>query len=625
MPPHDNLAAGEGACPTSGRVPIITAVVRRLALWFCCLAAVAAPTVTKVDPPSWWTGHPTASVRLLIRGKGLRDADVKGARGLEVIQSRSNDDGTYLFVDVKPRRAGSYNLRITTRGGSANAPFEVLDPLPPKGRFQGFSSNDLIYMIMPDRFADGDPSNDDPPVSKGLTDRSRPRFYHGGDFQGIIDHLSYLKELGVSAIWLAPVYDNANTIGPGKDETGYHGYHPVDFYAVDEHFGTLAKLRELVDKAHQNGIKVILDMVLNHTGPLHPWLNDRPLDDWYHGTPEHHLNETYQIWTLLDPHAGATMRLPVLDGWFANTLPDLNQDEPEVKQYLIQNTLWWIESTGIDGIRADAMPYVPRTFWHDWNEAIKKAYPDFKTVGEVFDGDPSVVSFFQGGSTGYDGADTGMDALFDFPLYAVIRRAFAAGNAAAQLALITGHDSLYANSNDLVTFLGNHDVARFLSEPEATVKGLELAFTYLFTTRGIPMIYYGDEIGMRGGNDPDDRQDFPGGWKGDRGNAFEAASRTKEEAEIHDYVAKVAAIRHKTPDLRTGKLVQLGAGPDVYVYARGSLLVFINTGEKPMKVAAPASRGTWKDLLDPSVNIAVHENVITATVPARTAMIMQKW
>src|SRR5581483_2897978 len=208
---------------------------------------------------------------------------------------------------------------------------------------------------------------------------------------------------------------------PPRPATGYHGYHPVDYYGVEEHFGTLDKFRELVDKAHQNGIKVILDTVMNHTGAKHPWVEDPPLDDWYHGSPEKHLNETYQIWTLLDPHASFTMRDPVLYGWFANELPDLNQEEPEVTTYLIQNTLWWIANTGIDGIRADAMPYVPRKFWSDWNAAIHKEFPDFKTVGEAWDADPAVVSFFQGGAKGYDGIDTGMDALYDFPLYGAVR------------------------------------------------------------------------------------------------------------------------------------------------------------------------------------------------------------
>jgi glycosidase len=581
-------------------------------LW--SIGAVAAPVVTKVEPPNWWAGHSYNTVRLLLRGSGLQDAQVKGERGLDIIESKSNENGTYLFVDVKPHRAGSYTLKVSTHDGSTTAPFEVLTPLPPKGRFQGFSSNDLIYMIMPDRFANGDPSNDDPPVSKGLFDPSKPRFYHGGDFQGIIDHLGYLSDLGVSAIWITPVCDNPNTM-TADGATGYHGYHAVDLYGVEEHFGTLEKFRELVDKAHQSGIKVILDMVVNHTGAEHPWVKYPPLPNWFHGTPQHHLNETFQIWALLDPHAGPTMRDPVLDGWFVNILPDLNQEEPEVARYLIQNTLWWIASTGIDGIRADTMPYVPRTFWHDWNAAIDKEYPNFKSVGEVFDGDPGVVSFFQGGTSRFDGVDSRMDALFDFPLYGAIRRAFGQAKPAPELAYVTAHDSMYTNPNDLVTFMGNHDVARFLNEPGATIDGLKLAFTYLFSTRGIPMIYYGDEIGLRGGNDPENRKDFPP-------SAFDEKTRTEEEKNIFDYVRKIALLRKETPELRTGKLTQIGVGRDVYIFTRGSLIVMLNNGANPVKVDAPAANGTWKNLLDVSVNVAVRDRVMSITVPARSALIM---
>jgi len=582
--------------------------VGRIFVWFWCWSAVAAPVVSKVEPPNWWAGSSYSTVHLLLHGSGLHDVDVRSDRGIEILNSHPNEAGTYLFVDVKVHKPGTFNIKISNPEGSARASFDVLNPLASKGRFQGFSIDDLIYMLMPDRFADGDPSND-----KG--DRKAPRGYHGGDFQGIIDHLNYLKDFGVSALWITPVYRN---------ETEYHGYHAVDFYGVEEHFGTMDKLRELVDKAHQSGIKVILDMVMNHTGPKHPWVKDPPMDDWFHGTPEHHLNETFQIWTLLDPHSGPSLRDPVLDGWFGNDLPDLNQDEPRVAEYLIQNTLWWIASTGIDGIRADTMPYVPRKFWHEWNAAIHNEYPDFKTVGEAFDTDPSVVALFQGGAKKYDGIDSGMDAMFDFPTYGAIRRVFAGTKPVPDLPYIIAHDSLYSSPNDLVTFLGNHDVARFMSEPGATIEGLKLAFAYLFTTRGIPMIYYGDEIGLRGGNDPENRADFPGGWKDDPGNAFIAETRTKEERDIFDYVHNLALIRQQTADLRRGKFTQIGLGHDILVYTRGALIVLLNNGPNSVKAEVPATPGTWKDLLNAETNVAVHDRVMTVTVPPRTAMIMSK-
>jgi len=600
-----------------------------LLLAICLAAAQAAPTVTKVDPPNWWVGHSINPVRLLIRGTGLSGARVKAAtRGIDIAgEPRTNASGTYLFIDVSVKRAGSHSLTISSDSGSVSVPFEALAPLPPAGRFQGFSEDDLIYLIMPDRFANGDPSNDDPAISKGLFDRSKPRYYHGGDLQGVIDHLPYLKELGATAIWLNPVYDNVNHLNErekydGQAITDYHGYGAVDFYAVDEHLGTLAKLRDLTEAAHASGIKLILDMVANHTGPYHPWVEDPPTPTWFHGTAARHLNETWQTWTLIDPHAPPSLRAPTLDGWFVDILPDLNQDDPEVARYLIQNTLWWVDSTGLDGIRQDTLPYVPRAFWKEWMAAIKKQHAKLRVVGEVLNGDPAQVSFFQGGATQFDGIDSGVDALFDFPQYYPLRRAFAQGQSLEELAVMLGHDYLYPNPRNLVTLAGLHDVQRFMNEPGATVDGLKLAFTYLLTSRGIPMIYYGDEIAMRGGDDPDNRRDFPGGWKEDSRSAFTAEGRTPEEENVFAHVRKLAQLRAAFPALRRGSMEQLGAGKDVYVYKRDAILVMINNGAKPVKITADAARGTWRDLLEGAGEIPVHSGLLTVQLGPRSAAIM---
>ena len=259
-----------------------------------------------------------------------------------------------------------------------------------------------MYLLMPDRFANGDPANDDPAVSKGLLDRTKGRYYHGGDLRGVIDRLPYLKDLGVTAIWLNPWYDNVNHLNEretydGQAITDYHGYGAVDFYAVEERLGDLATLREMVDRAHALGIKVIQDQVANHSGPYHPWVKDSPTPTWYYGTQEKHLANTWQTWTLQDPYSTPETRKSTLEGWFIDILPDLDQDDPEVARYTIQNTLWWVGVSGLDGIRQDTLPYVQRRFWKDWMAAIKKEYPDLRVVGELFDGDPALVSFFQGG------------------------------------------------------------------------------------------------------------------------------------------------------------------------------------------------------------------------------------
>ena len=341
--------------------------------WFFALslASAAPPSITKVEPPDWPAEAQSTTLRVLLTGSNLTGARVTSRFPRDHLTVSAS--GTHLFLDLHlPAHPspGTYSLRIDNGDGTATARFTIVAPLSPAGRFQGFSPDDVIYLLMPDRFANGDPTNDDPPVSRGMHDRTKPRYYHGGDFRGIVEHLPYLKDLGVTAIWLTPIYDNVNHLNEREkydDQaiTDYHGYGAIDFYGVGEHFGSLDEFRELVDRAHALGIKVIQDQVANHTGPYHPWVKDPPAPSWFHGTGTQHLSNTWRTWTLIDPHAAAAAKWSTLDGWFAGILPDLNQDDPEVARYLMQNTLWWIGRTGIDGIRQDTVPYVPRGFWRD--------------------------------------------------------------------------------------------------------------------------------------------------------------------------------------------------------------------------------------------------------------------
>ncbi len=598
-----------------------------LALAGACLAA--PPEVSKVEPPGWWAGHSINPVRLLVRGRNLHGARAEADRpGIRPGTVHASDSGTYAFIDlsISPRAAaGSYAIRVTTPEGTATAPFEILQRLPRAGRFQGFSPDDVMYLIMPDRFSNGDPSNDDPPVSKGLFDRSKPRYYHGGDLQGIIDRLPYLRDLGVTALWLNPVYDNNNRLNEretygGQAITDYHGYGAVDFYAVDEHFGNVAKFREFVDKAHAAGIKVIQDQVANHTGPYHPWVADAPTPTWYYGSERRHPANTWQTWTLADPRSTPGMQRDTLQGWFINILPDLNQDDRDCARYLIQNTLWWIGVSGIDGIRQDTLPYVHRRFWRDWMAAIKREYPRFTVVGEVFDGDPALVSFFQGGRAGFDGIDSGIDTVFDFPGFFPLRRAFAEGKSVRELAAIIGHDRLYPNPDALVTFLGLHDVERFMNIRGATVDGLKLAFTFLLTARGTPLVYYGDEIAMPGGNDPDNRRDFPAA-------AFDDSGATPEQQSVRAHVRRLARLRAKMEPFRRGKMVNLYADDNVYAYGRtggGTAVVVLNNAAKAVAVAFEVpglERGSLTDALDIAPPVQVENGIVSVTMPARSGAI----
>ncbi|MBC7930715.1 MAG: cyclomaltodextrinase N-terminal domain-containing protein [Rubrivivax sp.] len=566
-------------------------------------AAQGAPSVEKVEPPSWWANHSINPVRVMLRGKNLSGARVEAVgAGIKTGLVRVNDAGTYLFVDVfidADAKPGARQLKIRSGGATADAPFEIAAPLARENRFQGFTTDDVIYFIMPDRFADGTPSNNNPAKSPGLYDRSKGRYYHGGDFQGIINRLPYLKELGVTAIWINPVYDNTDRPdekemypetegGPKRPTTAYHGYGAIDFYGVEEHYGDMRLLQALVDKAHSMGMKVIQDQIANHTSPYHPWVADRPTPTWFYGTVEQHLSNNWQKWTQMDPRATDQTRRRNLEGWFIDILPDLNQEDEEVRRYLIQNTLWWLGTVGFDAIRMDTLPHVPRPFWRDWSAAIKREYPNVNVLGELFDGDPALLAYFQRGRVGHDGIDTGIDTLYDFALFYAVRDAFAKGESVRKLSQVFAHDYLYPRPDVLVPFIGVHDMGRFMSEKGATIDGLKLAQVFLMTTRGTPLLYYGDELAMPGGGDPDNRRDFPGGFPGDARNAFEKSGRNAVENEVFEHVKRLTKLRAELAPLRRGTLMHIYDEEQQTVFARRlgdqTTFVIINNDTKPATI-----------------------------------------
>ena len=631
-----------------GGLPPLTFMFTHLCLLITLSAVLStvvqaqSPTITKVEPPSWWRGSSVNPVRLLIRGNNLSGASVQPVgHGLRVIGiPKANQRGTYLFVDlsIAPTASiGTRELRVTTANGSSTTTFEVLPSLNRRGNFQGFSPDDVLYLIMTDRFADGDTGNNDPPRSRGIYNRENKFYYHGGDLQGVINHLDYFKELGVNAIWLTPWYDNYDKLNQielkeDKPSTGFHGYNPQDFYGVEEHFGDLEKLQELVGLAHRAGIKIIQDQVVNHTGPYHPWVDDSPTPTWFNGTRSQHLKNVFQTWVLHDPRPVGQLHRETMEGWFLDFLPDLNQHDPEVERYLIQNTLWWIGVTGLDGIRMDTWQYVPNSFWKKWTTAVRREFPNFTVVGEVKDGDVVHTSFFQGGRVRFDGVDSGLDSLLDFPLFYPIRHAFAEGHAIDEIPKTLAKDYLYTDSEILVTLLGGHDDGRFMSEKGATIEGLKLANTFVLTTRGVPQLYYGDELAMTGPDEPTTRKDFPGGFAGDKRNAFTREGRTTEQQEVFQHIQKLTRLRRELEPLRRGKLVNLHVTEQQYAYARqsgsGVVIVVINNDTKP----AAADFAVTRLSLDGSVLFTDRMGVVPdtrvslgrlrVTVPARSAAIL---
>lgn len=543
-----------------------------------------SPVVTRVEPPSWWLGHSQRPVRLLVSGEHLAGAHLEAPTGFDVGSARVSENGDYMFVDLHisdDAQVGVAPLRMVNEEGEARVPFKLLPALSHEGRFQGFSTDDVIYLLMPDRFANGDPSNDEPDDSSGMMDRSRPRHYHGGDLQGVLDRLDYLRDLGVTTLWLTPWYDNADHLNHfekysddnklsarGTPSTDYHGYGTVDFYAVEEHFGDLSLLRQFVSSAQATGLKVVQDQVANHTGPSHYWSENPPTSTWYNGTASNHLANSWEVWTTVTNSPPPDKLKSTLQGWFIDILPDLNQNDPEVATYLIQNSLWWVGMTGVDAVRQDTLPYVPRKYWAQWTSALRHEFPDVTILGELWDSDPKLVSFFQGGQRRFDGIDSGVDTLFDFPLYYAIQDVFAKGHPMTRLTETLAADTNYVDATVLVTFLGLHDTARFLNEPGADIDALQLAFTFLLTARGTPLIYYGDEVAMRGGGDPHNRKDFPGGWADDEQNAFAPSGRTQEQQEVRDHVSRLLQLRRETDALRGGTVTNLQVDRETYAFAR---------------------------------------------------------
>ncbi|HKQ99471.1 MAG TPA: alpha-amylase family glycosyl hydrolase, partial [Pyrinomonadaceae bacterium] len=521
-------------------------------------SSAAAPVISKVEPPSWWAGHTINPVRLVVRGANLHGARVTSTRP-ETTPSAVvvNPAGTYLFVSVEIDRAarpGNYPLQLETVAGQTTIPFQLNAPLDAATNFQGITNDDVIYLIMPDRFSNGEPSNDAPANSpKEANDRKNPRAFHGGDLRGVINHLPYLKELGVTALWLNPWYDNPNGVHtcdkPWCPNTNYHGYHAIDYYAVEDHFGDMRVLRELVEKAHRLGLKVIQDQVANHVGVQHPWTTDPPLDDWFHGTVAAHIQNPFRGDLLLSPNTSAEERRPTLDGWFNDQLPDMNQEEPEVSRYEIQNALWWIGMTGLDGVRQDTIQYMPRPFMRDLSQALHRQYPKMWMVGEVFDRDPVHTAFFMGGRVGWDGVDTELDSVFDFALWQASLDVFAGKKPVRHLRDTLKYDALYPNPARLTTMLNNHDVKRTVSVEGMNLEGALLHTAFLLSVRGIPQLYYGDEIAMQGGEDPDNRRDFPGGFPGDSRNAFTKAGRTIDEQRMFEWTRDWIHLRREHPAL----------------------------------------------------------------------------
>ena len=548
-----------------------------------------SPLVTKIDPPNWYAALPEPM--LLLRGEHLSAATFHlSDPALRVERTSISANGHYaqLWLAASPAQPETVQIEIANATGKLLVPYTFAPRRAATDGMAGFSPADVLYLIVTDRFADGDPNNDGPLAHDAAAspaaaaERGKLRGWHGGDLPGIAQHLDYLQQLGVTTVWPTPVYQNH---GPES----FHGYHATDYYAVDEHYGTLADLQALAQSLHARGMKLVLDTVPNHVGPFHPWVQDEPAPDWFHGTLAHHLAGQTDFPALIDPHSSPAARLPTLDGWFVDLLPDMNTESAAVAKYLRQNSIWWIEQTGADGLRIDTFPYVDRPFWHAFTAELKALYPQLTEVGEVSTADPEINSAFADGVT-RAGVDTGLYTPFDFPFYHAARDVFAGAAPFTRIARLLASDELYPHPERLVPFLGNHDQSRLAEDvPDPALR--QVAYTLLLTTRGTPQLYAGDELAQRGGNDPYNRPDFPGGFIPTQPGAFAAANRTPAQQAEWSAVQKLLALRKAHPALETGAEQILASGTDTLVYVRTApgerVLVALNKSAAAQTVVVP--------------------------------------
>jgi neopullulanase len=556
-----------------------------IALLTASLYAQEESRVERLEPPFWWIGMEYDSIQLLVNGTALSGCDVKSGSGsikILGVQKVANPD--YLLIDVlidSRAKPGMYPLKFENADGKKlSYNFELKTRVTGSDRHQGFSSRDAICLLMPDRFANADTNNDTIPEMLEKPDRSNPHGRHGGDIAGISNNLDYISDLGFTAIWINPLLEN-NT-----PQYSYHGYGITDFYRVDPRFGDNEEYATLVNSAHEKELKVIMDMVLNHCGTNHWIVQDTPSNDW--------LNQwdsmTYSNFrgeVMTDMYSSEYDKTRMEKGWFAPSLADLNLENPFVLKYLIQNTIWWIEYSGMDGIRMDTYPYPDKLAMIEWAKTIRKLYPTLTIVGETWLQKTSHTAYWQSGTQNFDGFDSQIPVVTDFPLCYAISQAMNEKEGWTEglrrLYYVLSEDFLYANPNNLLIFADNHDLNRYYTSIGEDLEKFKMGIAFLLTTRGIPQVYYGTEILMTGDKSKDDgyiRTDFPGGWTGDTINAFTGAGISHQQSEARTYMKTLLEWRMKSDVIHSGKLKQFIPDNNVYVFFRynenSTVMVILN-------------------------------------------------
>jgi neopullulanase len=560
-------------------------------LLFSIISLSVFAQVERVEPAFWWVGMKNPQLQLLVHGKEISKSQVViHCDGIELLKVNKVANPNYLFLDLYidniKAKAGKFEILFQQNGKTiASFPYELKARRAGSSQREGFSSADVVYELMPDRFANGDPKNDNIDFQPEKANRTIDNGRHGGDIKGIQNHLDYIKELGATAIWSTPLLENNYT------KYTYHGYAISDFYKIDPRFGSNNEYVNFVAASHQKGLKIIMDMVSNHCGINAWWMKDLPTEDWIHQWPAYTCT-SFKASTIKDIHAANIDKKLYVDGWFDTTMPDMNQQNPYFWTYFIQNSIWWVEYANLDGIRMDTYPYNDRDAMSKWAKAITDEYPHFNIVGETWLSNSQDVAFWQKDAVNSLKYNSQLPTVMDFILQNSLETCFNEhakpweDKGMTRLYNTIANDYLYANVNNLFIFAENHDTQRYNYLLGGDLAKFKMAMSFLMTTRGIPQIYYGSEIGMTGNKDKGDgdvRHDFPGGWKGDSINAFSANGRTAAQNERFDYLTKLLNWRKNKAVIHTGLLTQYIPENDIYVYFRYNekekIMIVINNNE----------------------------------------------
>ena len=530
--------------------------------------------IERVEPPNWWVGMKTRDLQLLVYGKNISDyVPVINSSNAKLVSTEKVKNKNYLFLNISiSKNAEPENIEINFLNDNIivdRYKFSLLERKENSSKVEGFNNSDVMYLITPDRYVNGDPENDDVEYMYERPNRDNNRGLHGGDIQGIINNLDYIEDLGFTTIWLNPVLEN------NMKKSSYHGYSTTDYYKIDPRFGTNELFKELSLKSKEKGIKLVMDLIPNHCGSEHWFFLDPPMDDWINNQSgfkqTSHNRETVQ-----DIYASEIDKKEHADGWFVETMPDLNQKNKKMSKYLIQNTLWWIEYAELSGIRVDTYPYSDKDFMSDWTFSVMNEYPNFNIVGEEWSDSPIVISYWQKDKINHDGYVSYLPTLMDFPLQISFAEAltddFNWGKGFIKPYKTLASDFLYSNPNNLLIFPDNHDMARFYTQVNNDLDLFKMGIVYYSTMRGIPQFYYGTEILMNSDENPGDhgliRTEFPGGWPDHSKNAFTGDGLSNEELQTQSFFKEILNWRKDNEVIHNGKLIQFAPKDEIYSYFR---------------------------------------------------------